>query len=112
MKQTLAEKAKRSMAPQEKVEEKIFDQTLRPKKIDEYIGQERIKQNLRIAMEAAKKRKESIEHVLLHGSPGLGKTTLAHIIAHEMGANIRVTSGPALAKAGDLAAILTNLNNG
>ena len=106
------EKVERTIAPQEKDEEKIFDQTLRPKKLDEYIGQERVKQNLRIAMEAARRRKESIEHVLLHGSPGLGKTTLAHIIAHEMGANMRVTSGPAIERAGDLAAILTNLEAG
>src|SRR3990167_1600633 len=98
MKQTLAEKAKRSMAPQEKDEDVVFDQTLRPKKIDEYIGQERVKKNLRIAMDAARRRKESIEHVRLHGSPGLGKTPLAHIIAHEMGANIRVTSGPAITR--------------
>ncbi len=103
---------KRVVEPKEKNEDVVFDQTLRPKKLEEYVGQERIKQNLRIAMEAAKKRRESIEHVLLHGSPGLGKTTLAHIIAHEMGANIRVTSGPAIERAGDLAAILTNLEAG
>lgn len=106
------EKVKRVVEPKEKDEDVVFDTTLRPKKLDEYIGQERVKGNLRIAMEAAKKRKESIEHVLLHGSPGLGKTTLAHIIAHEMGANIRVTSGPAIERAGDLAAILTNLEAG
>ncbi len=106
------EKTKGVVAPQEKDEDKIFDQTLRPKNLDDYIGQNRIKQNLHIGMEAAKKRKEPIEHVLLHGNPGLGKTTLAHIIAHEMGANIRVTSGPAIERAGDLAAILTNLEAG
>ncbi|MDO8582352.1 MAG: Holliday junction branch migration DNA helicase RuvB [bacterium] len=106
------EKAKGVVAPEEKDEDRAFDQTLRPKKLDEYIGQDRVKQNLSIVMDAAKKRKESIEHVLLHGNPGLGKTTLAHIIAHEMGANIRVTSGPAIERAGDLAAILTNLEAG
>lgn len=112
MKPETDEKKKRILEPKEKDEDVVFDQTLRPKKLDEYIGQERVKGNLRIAMEAAKKRQESIEHVLLHGSPGLGKTTLAHIIAHEMGANIRVTSGPAIERAGDLAAILTNLEAG
>lgn len=85
--------------------------TLRPKILTEYIGQEEIKKNLAIFMQAAKKRKEPLEHVLLHGPPGLGKTTLAHIIAHEMGVNIRVTSGPALEKQGDLASIITNLRD-
>lgn len=89
-----------------------LDTTLRPKTLADYVGQEKIKENLRISMIAAKQRSEPLEHILLYGSPGLGKTTLAHIIAREMGANIRVTSGPALAKAGDLAAILTNLGNG
>jgi holliday junction DNA helicase RuvB len=86
-----------------------FEVTLRPKIIDEYIGQDEIKKNLGISMQAAKKRKESLEHVLLHGPAGLGKTTLANIIAHEMGVNIKVTSGPALEKQGDLASIITNL---
>lgn len=89
-----------------------LDTTLRPKILKDYVGQEKIKENLSVFMAAAKKRKEPLEHVLLYGSPGLGKTTLAYIIAREMGANIRVTSGPALAKAGDLAAILTNLEDG
>ena len=83
--------------------------TLRPRKLDEYIGQERVKENLRVFIEAAKLRGESLDHVLLSGPPGLGKTTLAGVVAHEMGANIRVTSGPAIAKAGDLAALLTTL---
>lgn len=85
---------------------------LRPQKLEEYIGQEEIKKNLGIFMSAARKRGESLEHVLLHGPPGLGKTTLAHIIAHEMGVNIRITSGPALEKQGDVASIITNLRDG
>ena len=84
--------------------------SLRPKTLGEYIGQEKAKGNLSIFIEAAKKRGESLDHVLLHGPPGLGKTTLAGIIAQEMGVNIRITSGPAIEKAGDLAALLTNLN--
>ncbi len=89
-----------------------LDQTLRPKILDEYVGQEKIKENLQIFMQAAKNRNEPIEHVLLYGAPGLGKTTLAHVIANEMGVNCRVTSGPAIEKAGDLAAILTNMGDG
>lgn len=85
--------------------------SLRPKYLDEYIGQTAAKEKLRIFIEAAKKRNESLDHVLLYGPPGLGKTTLANIIANELGSNIRITSGPAIEKPGDLAAILTNLNN-
>ncbi len=93
-------------------EEAVVEVSLRPTSFSEYVGQERLKANLGLAIEAAKKRGESMDHVLLYGPPGLGKTTMAGIIAHEMGANLRVTSGPAVEKAGDLASILTNLADG
>jgi len=98
--------------PQETIEEKDLDLSLRPKSLLEYVGQERIKANLEIAILAARQRSEPLDHVLLYGAPGLGKTTLAHVIAHELQANIRVTSGPAIEKSGDLAAILSNLEDG
>ena len=102
----------RVIEPKEQNEDQVFDLTLRPKILADYIGQEQIKKNLEIFISAAKKRKEPIEHVLLYGCPGLGKTTLAHVISNEMGAQIRITSGPAIERAGDLAAILTNLGEG
>ena len=83
--------------------------SLRPRYLNEYIGQERAKENLRIFIQAAKMRGEALDHVLLHGPPGLGKTTLAAVIANEMGVNMRITSGPTIEKPGDLAALLTNL---
>lgn len=96
----------------EREEDKTLEIALRPKNFSEYIGQENIKKNLDISIQAAKQRKEPIEHVLLYGPPGLGKTTLSYIIAREMGANIKITSGPAIEKSGDLAAILTNMEEG
>lgn len=102
----------RIIEPDELDEDKTIDSSLRPKDLSSYIGQENIKRNLSISMKAAKKRKDVIEHILLYGPPGLGKTTLANIIANEMGVNIKITAGPVLEKAGDLAAILTNLEEG
>ena len=93
-------------------QEQQVEVSLRPKTFGEYVGQERLKKNLGLAIDAAKKRGEPIDHILLYGPPGLGKTTMANVIAHEMGANIRITSGPAIEKAGDLASILTNLQDG
>lgn len=104
--------ADRVISPAATPQEKQWDLDLRPKKLDEFVGQEQLKKNLQVFMAAAKKRSEPVDHVLLYGPPGLGKTTLAHLIAAEMGVNIRVTSGPALERAGDLGSILTNLRDG
>lgn len=94
------------------VEEREIEVGLRPQSLKDFVGQDQLKENLSIFIEAAKKREEPIEHVLLYGNPGLGKTTLAHIIANEMDSQIRITSGPALERVGDLAAILSNLGRG
>lgn len=93
-------------------DEQEFELTLRPSDFDSYIGQKHLKDNIQLAIRAAKKRGDPIDHVLLHGPPGLGKTTMAMVIANEMGANIRITSGPAVERAGDLASLLTNLSDG
>lgn len=93
-------------------EEQIIEVTLRPQSFDEYIGQERLKRNVKLSIQAAKKRSEPMDHVLLYGPPGLGKTTMAGVIANEMNAGFRITSGPAIERAGDLASILTNLADG
>lgn len=97
---------------QEQEEDVVLDTTLRPQRLNEYVGQQKIRKNLQMFIDAAKKRGESIEHVLLYGPAGLGKTTLAHIIAKEMGVNIKTTSGPAIERVGDLGSILTNLQDG
>ena len=102
----------RVVAPEVEADEKTFDLTLRPKRLGEFVGQAGIKEQLGISVAAAKGRSEPMEHVLLYGNPGLGKTTLAHIIAREMESRIHVTSGPALERVGDLAAILSNLGLG
>src|SRR5712692_10307152 len=99
----------RIVSPQVKQDELALDLSLRPKRLDEYIGQDKVKENLKILLEAAKGRGEAIDHILIYGPPGLGKTTLANVVANEMGVSIKTTSGPAIERPGDLAAILTNL---
>lgn len=108
----MTKKTKKTDSEQINPEEQVLFTSLRAQEWGEFIGQPLIKESLRIAINAAKKRKEALEHVLFYGPPGLGKTTLSHIIAKEMGANIKVTSGPAIERAGDLASILTNLEKG
>lgn len=103
-----------NVSHEDDTEEQVIEVSLRPTSFQEYVGQERLKRNLKIAIDAVKKRADgtSLDHVLLYGPPGLGKTTMANVIAHELGANLRVTSGPAIERAGDLASILTNLQDG
>ncbi len=108
----LPEGRERLVASQETDEDQILILSLRPGKLGEFIGQNDVVENLKVSLEAAKKRKEPLEHVLLSGPPGLGKTSLAHIIAHEMGTKITATSGPAIQRAGDLVGVLTNLAEG
>jgi Holliday junction DNA helicase RuvB len=100
------------LSDDEQQQEQELENSLRPKDFSNYIGQERLKKHLKVAIEAAKKRGEPLDHVLLYGPPGLGKTTMATVIANEMGAQIRITSGPAIERAGDLASLLTNLQDG
>ncbi len=102
----------RVVTPEEQTTDAVLDVSLRPKTLAEFIGQPKLKENLSVFLEAARGRNEPCEHVLLYGPPGLGKTTLAHVIAEEMHANVKITSGPALERVGDLAAILTNLEQG
>jgi Holliday junction DNA helicase RuvB len=104
--------AERIVSPKNKPEEVGLDVSLRPQRLDEYVGQDRVKENLRILIEAAMARGDALDHVLFYGPPGLGKTTLAHVVANEMGVGIKITAGPAIERAGDLAAILTNLHKG
>ncbi|HOU13266.1 MAG TPA: Holliday junction branch migration DNA helicase RuvB [Anaerolineae bacterium] len=101
---------RRTISPEAEPEEVLLDRALRPQRLDDLIGQDRVRENLRILIEAARGRNEPMEHTLFYGPPGLGKTTLSHIIANEMGANIRITAGPSIERAGDLAAILSNLH--
>lgn len=107
----MSEQADRIVTPEPRPDDRI-DQALRPKTLRELIGQDQIKENLTILIAAARKRAEPLDHVLFYGPPGLGKTTLAHVLANEMGVNIKITAGPAIERAGDLAAILTNLRAG
>ena len=107
----MAKKKNEIFDNEEKLEDETFD-NIRPERLDDYIGQKDVKENIRVFIESAKLRNESLDHVLLYGPPGLGKTTLAYIIANELGSNIRLASGPSIEKTGDLAAILSSLEPG
>ena len=108
----MSEVKAQNLTPKATADDRVLDNALRPKTFSEYVGQDKVKENLRIVIGAAKKRNEPVEHLMFHGPSGLGKTTLAYLVAKELGANIRVTSGTALEKAGDVGSILTGLNDG